>query len=57
MPIELEMLAWSVALGLLHVLLGAALTTLPRGTAIELFFQMQHAHLFVDDEAGASLLA
>ncbi len=37
--------------------LGGPLTLLPRGTAIELFFQMQHAHLFVDDEVGASLLA
>ncbi|MBA3929663.1 MAG: hypothetical protein C0521_08755 [Xanthomonas sp.] len=31
MPIELRMLAWSVALGLVHVLLGAALTTRQRG--------------------------
>ena len=31
MPIELTMLAWSVALGVLHVLLGAALTTRQRG--------------------------
>jgi uncharacterized MAPEG superfamily protein len=31
MPIELKMLAWSVALGLVHVLLGAALTTRQRG--------------------------
>jgi len=31
MPIELKMLAWSVALGLVHVLLGAALTTQQRG--------------------------
>ena len=31
MPIELKMLAWSVALGLAHVLLGAALTTRQRG--------------------------
>ena len=31
MPIELKMLAWSVALGLVHVLLGAALTTHQRG--------------------------
>jgi uncharacterized MAPEG superfamily protein len=33
MPIELKMLAWSVALGLVHVLLGAALTTRQRGLA------------------------
>lgn len=31
MPIELKMLAWSIALGLAHVLLGAALTTRQRG--------------------------
>ena len=31
MPIELKMLAWSVALGLVHMLLGAALTTHQRG--------------------------
>ena len=31
MPIELKMLAWSVALGLVHVLLGAALITRQRG--------------------------
>jgi uncharacterized MAPEG superfamily protein len=31
MPIELKMLGWSVALGLVHVLLGAALTTRQRG--------------------------
>ena len=31
MPIELKMLAWSVALGLVHVLLGAALITHQRG--------------------------
>lgn len=31
MPMELKMLAWSVALGLVHVLLGAALTTQQRG--------------------------
>lgn len=31
MPIELKMLAWSVVLGLAHVLLGAALTTHQRG--------------------------
>ena len=31
MPIELKMLAWSVALGLVHVLLGAARTTHQRG--------------------------
>ena len=31
MPIELKMLAWSVALGLVHVLLGAVLTTHQRG--------------------------
>lgn len=31
MPIELKMLAWSVALGLVHVVLGAALTTRQRG--------------------------
>ena len=31
MPIELKMLAWSIALGLVHVLLGAALTTRQRG--------------------------
>ena len=31
MPIELKMLAWSVALGLVHVLLGATLTTHQRG--------------------------
>ena len=34
MPIELKMLAWSVALGLAHVLLGAALgglTGIPDG--------------------------
>jgi len=31
MPIELKMLAWSIALGLVHVLLGAALTTQQRG--------------------------
>lgn len=33
MPIELKMLAWSVALGLVHVLLGAALVTRQRGLA------------------------
>ena len=31
MSIELKMLAWSVALGLVHVLVGAALTTHQRG--------------------------
>jgi len=31
MPIELEMLAWSIALGVAHVLLGAALATRQRG--------------------------
>ena len=31
MPIELKMLAWSVALGLVHVLVGATLTTHQRG--------------------------
>ena len=31
MPIELKILAWSVALGLVHVLLGATLTTHQRG--------------------------
>lgn len=33
MPIELKMLAWSIALGVFHVLLGAALTTRQRGLA------------------------
>ena len=33
MPIELKMLAWSVALGVFHVLLGAGLTTRQRGLA------------------------
>ncbi|WP_334177699.1 MAPEG family protein [Pseudoxanthomonas sp.] len=33
MPIELKMLAWAIALGLAHVLLGAALTTRQRGLA------------------------
>ncbi|WP_374657623.1 ABC transporter ATP-binding protein [Inhella sp.] len=36
---------------------GGSLTTLPRGSTIVLHFQMQHAHLFAADEAGASLLA
>lgn len=31
MPIELKMLAWSVALGVAHVLLGATLATRQRG--------------------------
>jgi uncharacterized MAPEG superfamily protein len=31
MAVELQMLAWSIALGLLHVLLGAALMTAQRG--------------------------
>ena len=31
MPVELKMLAWSIALGLVHVLVGAALTTHQRG--------------------------
>ena len=31
MPIELKILAWSVAMGLVHVLLGATLTTHQRG--------------------------
>jgi oligogalacturonide transport system ATP-binding protein len=34
---------------------GQALTTLARGSAITLQFQMDHAHLFAADEAGASL--
>ncbi|RYZ74870.1 MAG: hypothetical protein EOP91_00940 [Lysobacteraceae bacterium] len=33
LPVEIRMLAWSVALGLLHVLLGAALMTRQRGLA------------------------
>lgn len=31
MPIEIRMLAWSIALGVVHVLLGAALMTQQRG--------------------------
>jgi oligogalacturonide transport system ATP-binding protein len=36
---------------------GTALTALPRGAALTLHCQMNHAHLFVADEQGASLLA
>ncbi|MCE4535847.1 sn-glycerol-3-phosphate ABC transporter ATP-binding protein UgpC [Pelomonas sp. P7] len=36
---------------------GTALTALPRGAALSLHFQMAHAHLFVADDHGASLLA
>src|SRR5574343_58052 len=35
---------------------GTALTALPRGAALTLHCQMNHAHLFVADEQGASLL-
>ena len=31
MSLEIQMLAWSIALGLVHVLLGAALMTMQRG--------------------------
>jgi len=36
---------------------GAPLAALPRGSALTLHFQMNHAHLFVADDRGASLLA
>ncbi len=36
---------------------GTALTALSRGSALTLHFQMAHAHLFVADDHGASLLA
>jgi oligogalacturonide transport system ATP-binding protein len=36
---------------------GAPLAALPRGAALTLYFQMNHAHLFVAADDGASLLA
>ena len=36
---------------------GTALTTLPRGSALTLHFQMNHAHLFAAGDDGVSLLA
>ena len=36
---------------------GSALAALPRGAALALHFHLAHAHLFVADDLGASLLA